>query len=58
VVPTFNSQILMYHDVSLSQSVKSAKSGYQWEWGHVVSAVGAFLAFLALAWLAVTKKEK
>jgi hypothetical protein len=31
---------------------------YQWEWGHVVSAVCAFLAFLALAWLAVTKKEK
>ena len=31
---------------------------YQWEWGHVVSAVCAFIAFLALAWLAVTKKEK
>ena len=31
---------------------------YQWEWGHVVSAVCAFLAFLALGWLAVTKKEK
>ena len=28
MVPTFNSQILIYQDVSLSQSVKSAKSGY------------------------------
>jgi hypothetical protein len=27
VVPTFDSQILIYQDVSLSQSVKSAKSG-------------------------------
>jgi len=30
---------------------------YQWEWGHVVSAVCTFLAFLALAWLAATKKQ-
>ena len=29
---------------------------YQWEWGHVVSAVFTFLAFLALAWSAVTRK--
>src|SRR5271167_1494329 len=33
VVPTFNSQILIYQDVSLSQSVKSAKSGYRYELG-------------------------
>ncbi len=30
---------------------------YQWEWGHLVSAVFTFLAFVALAWLAVTKKQ-
>ena len=30
---------------------------YQWEWGHAVSAVCTFLAFLALAWLAATKKQ-
>ena len=30
---------------------------YQWEWGQVVSAVFTFIAFLALAWLAVTKKQ-
>ena len=29
---------------------------YQWEWGHVVSAVFTFLAFLALAWSAATSK--
>ena len=29
---------------------------YQWEWGHVVSAVFTFLAFLALAWSAVMRK--
>ncbi|HXW22199.1 MAG TPA: DUF1772 domain-containing protein [Rhodomicrobium sp.] len=30
---------------------------YQWEWGYAVSAVCTFLAFLALAWLAATKKQ-
>jgi hypothetical protein len=30
---------------------------YQWEWGHAVSALCTFLAFLALAWLAATKKQ-
>ena len=29
---------------------------YQWEWGHVVSAVFTFLAFLALAWSAATRR--
>ena len=30
---------------------------YQWEWGHVVSAVFTFLAFLALAWSVATRKK-
>jgi len=30
---------------------------YQWEWGHVASAVCTFLAFLALAWSAAVKRE-
>ena len=29
---------------------------YQWEWGHAVSAVFTFLAFLALAWSVATRK--
>ena len=29
---------------------------YQWEWGHAVSAVFTFLAFLALAWSAATRR--